>query len=87
MWDLHVVKTVKNGKSKFSFKDVYINHDGTIGAVAKRPFHLEGDTLKELSDSINFLQHTVLSRATVIIDNDINQIYIKHKAGSSGVIE
>lgn len=86
MWDLHVVKTVKKGKIDFSIRDIYFNQDGTVGAVAARPYHIKGNTLKEIYNEIKFLNDIVTGRSIVIHDCDTNKFYTKHNDGSTGVI-
>jgi hypothetical protein len=77
MWDLRLIKLIKKGKTKIVLRDVYFNHDGTIGAISDKNYSLESTCIKEFQEKIEFIQTHVYGREIVIHDIDSNRIYLK----------
>ena len=77
MWELHLVKLVKKGKSKIVIRDVYFNHDRSVGAISDKNYLLESTCIKEFQEKIDFIQTHVYGREIVIYEVDSNRIYPK----------
>lgn len=77
MWELRLVKFVKKGKSKIVIRDVYFNHDGSVGAISEKNFSLESESIIELQKKIELIQTHVYGRPIIVHDVDHNRTYAK----------